>query len=101
MKVLIINGVNLGTLGTREVNVYGDVSGFSGCVRRFWLGRIVRDPLLRSRIVFGTDFPAFVHVFRPNRGNTFAAWMELFKGFGLGDDFLARGAKLIGLGVSA
>ena len=26
MKVLIINGVNLGTLGTREVNVYGDVS---------------------------------------------------------------------------
>ena len=85
----------------RFPNVYGDVSGFSGCVRRFWLGRIVRDPLLRSRIVFGTDFPAFVHVFRPNRGNTFAAWMELFKGFGLGDDFFARGAKLIGLGVSA
>ena len=59
--------------------------------------RIVRDPLLRSRILFGTDYPAFVHVFRPNRGNTFAAWMELFRSYGLGDDFFARGAKLIGL----
>ena len=85
----------------RFPNVYGDVSGFSGCVRRFWLGRIVRDSLLRSRIVFGTDFPAFVHVFRQNRGNTFAAWMELFRRFGLGDDFFARGAGLIGQGVSA
>lgn len=81
----------------RHANVYGDVSGFSGCVRRFWLGRIVRNPLLRSRILFGTDYPAFVHVFRPNRGNTFAAWMELFRSYGLGDDFFARGAKLIGL----
>ena len=26
MKVLIINGVNLGLLGTREVNVYGHVT---------------------------------------------------------------------------
>ena len=81
----------------RHANVYGDVSGFSGCVRRFWLARIVRDPLLRSRILFGTDYPAFVHVFRPNRGNTFAAWTELFRSFGLGDEFFARGAKLIGL----
>ena len=80
-------------------NVYGDVSGFSGCVRRFWLGRIVRDPLLRSRIVFGTDFPAFVHVFRPNRGNTFAAWMEMFRRFGLDEGFFTRGAELIGQGV--
>ena len=83
----------------RFPNVYGDVSGFSGCVRRFWLGRIVRDPLLRSRILFGTDFPAFVHVFRPNRGNALAAWMELFREFGLGDEFFARGAKMIGQGV--
>lgn len=79
----------------RFPNVYGDVSGFSGCVRRFWLGRIVRDPLLRSRIVFGTDFPAFVHVFRPNRGNAFTAWMDLFRSFGLDDAFFARGAGLI------
>ncbi len=84
----------------RFPNVYGDVSGFSGIVRRFWLGRIVRDPLLRARLVFGTDYPAFVHVFRPNRGNVFAAWVELFRRFGLGDDFFARGGKLIGREVA-
>ena len=84
----------------RFPNVYGDVSGFSGCVRRFWLGRIVRDPLLRSRILFGTDYPAFVHVFRKNRGNTFAAWMTLFRSFGLGEEFFSRGAELIGKEVS-
>ena len=88
---------NLGPVYVLDHSAYGDVSGFSGCVQRFWLARIVRDPLLRSRILFGTDYPAFVHVFRPNRGNTFAAWTELFRSFGLGDEFFARGAKLIGL----
>ncbi|MBQ9430004.1 MAG: amidohydrolase family protein [Kiritimatiellae bacterium] len=78
-------------------NVYGDVSGFSGCVRRFWLSRILRDPLLRSRIVFGTDYPSCVHVFRRNEGNLFRAWYDTFRGFGLDDSFFTRGAKLLGL----
>ena len=81
----------------RFPNVYGDVSGFSGCVRRFWLSRILRDPLLRSRIVFGTDYPSCVHVFRRNRGNAFRTWYELFRHVGLDDEFFSRGARLLGL----
>ena len=81
----------------RYPNVYGDVSGFSGCVRRFWLGRILRDPLLRSRIVFGTDYPSCVHVFRRNRENQFAAWYGFFRDVGLDDDFFSRGSRLLRL----
>ena len=83
----------------RYPNVYGDISGFSGCVRRFWLRRILRDPLLASRILFGTDFPSCVHVFSRNGGNTFGAWRDLFLSFGLDNTFFTRGAKLLGLEV--
>ncbi|MBP5227920.1 MAG: amidohydrolase family protein [Kiritimatiellae bacterium] len=78
-------------------NVYGDVSGFGGCVRRFWLRRILRDPLLKSRIVFGTDYPSCVHVFRRNEENPFRAWHAFFKDAGLDNAFFGRGAKLLGL----
>ena len=79
----------------RYPNVYGDASGFCGCVRHFWLRRILRDPALASRLVFGTDYPSYPHFFRKNAVNIFAAWVSFFRQAGLSDDFFKRGEHLI------
>lgn len=76
-------------------NVYGDVSGFCGCVRHWWLRRILRNPQLAARLVFGTDFPSFPHVFRRNETNIFQAWLTFFRSAGCDTAFFTRGAELL------
>lgn len=84
-------------LARRFPNVYGDASAFCGCVRHYWLRRLLEDPLARERLVFGTDYPAFPSVFRRTSRNVFSEWEGFFRRCGCDDAFFARGAKLLGL----
>ena len=78
-------------------NVWGDASAFCGCVRHYWLKRIIADPLLRSRLVFGTDYPAFPYVFKRTSRNVFREWSNFFTAYGCDDAFFSRGAGLVNL----
>lgn len=82
----------------RYPNVYGDASAFCGCVRHHWLRRILKDPELCGRLVFGTDYPAFPSVFRRTSANVFEEWVRFFRGIGCGETFFRRGAELIKIG---
>ena len=39
-------------------NLYGDISAFGFPLRRWALHKIIRDPILSERILFGSDFPS-------------------------------------------
>lgn len=78
-------------------NVWGDASAFCGCVRHYWLKRTLADPLLRSRLVFGTDYPAFPYVFKRTSRNVFREWSNFFTAYGCDDAFFSRGAGLVNL----
>ncbi len=85
-------------LAGKYPNVYGDVSGFSGCVRHYWLGRIMEDAGLRRKLLFGTDYPSFPYAFRRNQPNLFQGWMDFYASKGLGDDFFTRAGEVLNVG---
>ncbi len=82
-------------LARRHPNVYGDVSGFSGCVRHYWLGRILADDTLKGRLLFGTDYPSFPYVLRRNHPNLYRGWMDFYASKGLGSDFFHRAEEVL------
>ena len=84
-------------LAHKYSNVFGDASAFCGCVRHRWLRIILSDPELRSKLVFGTDYPAFPYVFKKTSPNVFREWSNFFTASGCDADFFARGARLLNL----
>ena len=47
-------------LARKYENLYGDISAFCSPIRSMILSRVLKDPLLARRILFGSDFPADV-----------------------------------------
>ena len=82
-------------LARKYPNVYGDVSGFSGCVRHWWLSQILRDESLEDKLLFGTDYPSYPYVFRKNQSNIFRGWVDFYESRGLGDAFFNRAEEVL------
>lgn len=82
-------------LARKYANVYGDVSGFSGCLRHYWLSRILRDGALKRKILFGTDYPSYPYVFRKNDRNIFGGWLDFYASRGLDQDFFHRAQEIL------
>ncbi len=76
-------------------NVYGDISGFSGCVRHYWLKRILKDETLKNKLLFGTDYPSFPYVFKRNHPNLFTGWLDFYASKGLDDRFFHRATEVL------
>ena len=81
-------------LAKKYPNVYGDVSGFSGCVRHLWLSYILKDTALRQKILFGTDYPSFPCLLRKSH-NLFSDWIDFFNKKGCDEDFFSRSGRIL------
>ena len=82
-------------LARKYSNVYGDVSGFSGCVRHYWLNRILANETLKNKLLFGTDYPSFPYVLRKNQANLYKGWMDFYESKGLGNAFFHRAEEVL------
>lgn len=81
-------------LAKKYPNVYGDVSGFSGYVRHLWLSKILKDPSLKDKILFGTDCPSFPYLFRKTH-NMFSDWVDFFRKEGCSEEFFLRSERIL------
>lgn len=83
-------------LARKYENVYGDLSGMILFFRKSYLKKILKDHSLKSKVVFGSDFPAYPFInMRKDRDNIFQDWYETFEEIGFNEEFFTRGDKLI------
>lgn len=79
-------------------NVYGDLSGMISPVRNFYLKKILKNPILVEKVLFGTDYPAFpVWFFQKTQANIMDAWHSSFKKIGFNDTIFTRANKVLNL----
>lgn len=79
-------------------NVYGDLSGMILFFRKSYLKKILKDDIIKSKVVFGSDFPAYPFMsFSKNKDNIFQDWYETFEEIGFDEEFFTRGNKLLKL----
>lgn len=85
-------------LARNHENVYGDLSGMILFFRKSYLKKILKDDILKSKVVFGSDFPAYPFIsIHKNRDNIFQDWYETFGKIGFAEEFFTRGNKLLKL----
>lgn len=85
-------------LALKYENVYGDLSGMILFYRKSYLKKILRDDSIKSKVLFGSDYPAYpyLNLFKDN-DNIFDDWYYTFEKLGFDDDFFSRGNKLLRL----
>lgn len=85
-------------LASSYENVYGDLSGMILFFRKSYLKKILKDETLMSKVVFGSDFPAYPFInMSKGMDNIFDDWYETFIKVGFNEEFFTRGSKLLKL----
>lgn len=91
-------------------NLFGDVSAMASLSRFQYLAKVLADPLSRSRVIFGSDFPVPITpiVFAPQLGirlvreltaltNPLQKNLETMRAMGVDDAILRRAAEVLRL----
>ena len=83
-------------LAEKYENFYGDLSAMILFYRKDYLKKLMKNNFLRSKLVFGSDFPCYPYInLNKNQDNIFDDWYNCFKSFGFEDDIFTRAEKLI------
>lgn len=86
------------TLARNYENVYGDLSAMILFYRKPYLKKLLKDKTLSSKVLFGTDYPAYPHInLCKDNDNIFDDWYNTFDKMGFDHDFFTRGTKLLRL----
>lgn len=79
-------------------NVYGDLSAMLNPVQQFNLKKILRCKILRSKVLFGSDYPAFPFIpFSRSSGNVFIDCYNAFEKMGFDDTMFKNIEKVLNL----
>ena len=85
-------------LALKYENVYGDLSAMINPVQWFNLKSILKDSILKQKVLFGTDYPAFpIMPFKKSFGNVFIDCCDYFEKIGFDSTIYTNTEKVLGL----
>ena len=85
-------------LALKYENVYGDLSAMINPVQWFNLKSILKDSVLKNKVLFGTDYPAFpIMPFEKSSDNVFVDCCNYFEKIGFDSTIYTNTEKVLGL----
>ena len=85
-------------LALKYENVYGDLSAMINPVQWFNLKTILKDSVLKNKVLFGTDYPAFpVIPFKKLSNNIFIDCYNYFEKIGFDSTIYTNAEKVLNL----
>lgn len=78
-------------------NVFGDLSAMILFYRKSYLDKILKSEFLKSKVIFGTDFPCYPYINMSKNSNIFDDWYNMFEKIGFENDFFTKSAKILRL----
>ena len=85
-------------LALKYENVYGDLSAMINPVQNFNLKNILKNDILKHKVIFGTDYPAFpVIPFQKSSNNIFIDCYNYFEKIGFDSTIYTNAEKVLNL----
>lgn len=78
-------------------NVFGDLSAMILFYRKSYLDKILKSEFLKSKVIFGTDFPCYPYINMSKNSNIFDDWYNMFEKIGFDKNFFNKGAQILNL----